>query len=331
MPLLRAMAALQHRSFRDHAIYSLFLALLRSRNRKYILKSAGSDKSNSTGNSMPQYQSVDELRQAIIEKHETLSKRLQQVAKYILDNPNDIALETLAVIAERCGGQASTIVRFAKSFGFDGASQMQRLFRDELLCKSHNLGYNERIRRFNIRDTKTDVNDPLHLLEEFAHGSVLALDNMTANINQGLLVEAVEMISEAETIYTIGFRRAFPVVVYLAYALRRVGKRCVLMDGTGGMFRDQVAGITSRDLLIATSYHPYSMETLDVVAKASEQTNKIIAITDSQLSPIATRAKVSFEIREAEVRQFRSLSASLCLAQALVISYAFQKTEPDQQ
>jgi hypothetical protein len=28
-------------------------------------------------------------------------------------------------------------------------------------------------------------------------------------------------------------------------------------------------------------------------------------------------------VREAEIRKFRSLSASMCLAQALVISYAF--------
>lgn len=279
---------------------------------------------------MSQYQSVEELRQAIVEDYETLSKRLQQVAKYVLDNPNDFALETLAVIAERCGGQASTIVRFAKSFGFDGASQMQRLFRSELLAESSSLGYNERIRQFNTGDTATDINDPLHLFDEFTRGSVLALENIRANIDGEALVGAVEMISEAETIYTIGFRRSFPVVAYLTYALQRVGKRCVLMDGTGGLFTDQVASITSRDLLIACSFHPYSMETLDIVSKASERTDMIVAITDSQLSPISTRAKISFEVKEAEVRQFRSLTASLCLAQALVISHAFQKTGPGQ-
>ena len=30
------------------------------------------------------------------------------------------------------------------------------------------------------------------------------------------------------------------------------------------------------------------------------------------------------QVREAEIRKFRSLSASMCLAQALVISYAFE-------
>lgn len=272
---------------------------------------------------MPNYQSVDDLRQAIIERSAGLSKRLQQVAKYVLDHPNDLALETLAVVAERCGGQSSTFVRFAKAFGFDGASQMQRLFRDEMLSQSSIVGYNDRIRQFNLCQTDDNINDPLHLFDEFTRGSLLALENIRADIDQSALIEAVRMIDKAKTIYTIGFRRAFPVVVYLTYALQKAGKRCVLMDGTGGLFVDQVASITSDDLLIATSYYPYSAETLDIVSRASEQTKNIMAITDSQLCPTFNRATVSFEIKEAEVRGFRSLTASLCLAQALVVSYAF--------
>ncbi|RZJ44363.1 MAG: MurR/RpiR family transcriptional regulator, partial [Brevundimonas sp.] len=77
--------------------------------------------------------SADALRAAILERYEQLSKRLQQIARYVLDEPNAVGLETLAVLADRSGVQPSAIVRFAKSFGFEGATQMQRLFRDELL------------------------------------------------------------------------------------------------------------------------------------------------------------------------------------------------------
>ena len=75
----------------------------------------------------------EKLRAEIVKSYDGLSPRLQQVAKYVLDNPNDMALQTLAVIADRCHVQPSTIVRFAKTFGYDGASQMQELFRDEML------------------------------------------------------------------------------------------------------------------------------------------------------------------------------------------------------
>lgn len=272
---------------------------------------------------MTKYSSVEEFRQEIIKKHETLSKRLKQVSRYILDHPNDVAIETLAVVAERCGGQASTIVRFAKAFGFDSASQMQRLFRDELVSGAGNLDYGERIKHSSAKKP-SDHNDPFHLMADFTESNRRSLENLNANINQANLQEAITLITKANTIYIVGFKRSFPVAVYLAYALQKTNKRCILVDNVGGLTKGQTVGITSDDLMIAISYHPYTEETLDIVSDAAEHTDNIIAITDSPISPIAAPAKVSFEVKEAEVRQFRSLSASLCLAQVLVIGHAYQ-------
>ena len=64
-------------------------------------------------------QTSEELRAAILDSYEDLSKRLQQIARYVLDEPNAVALETLAVIGERAGVQPSAIVRFAKAIGFE--------------------------------------------------------------------------------------------------------------------------------------------------------------------------------------------------------------------
>ena len=49
----------------------------------------------------------------------------------------------------------------------------------------------------------------------------------------------------------------------------------------------------------------------------------MLSISDSPVSPIAKPANLVLQVREAEIRKFRSLSSSMCLAQALVISYAF--------
>jgi DNA-binding MurR/RpiR family transcriptional regulator len=81
------------------------------------------------------------------------------------------------------------------------------------------------------------------------------------------------------------------------------------------------------DLLIATSFRPYAQQTADIVNDAVERQARVIAISDSRLSPIARRADLCFEVKDAEFRKFRSLTASLCIAQTLVIGYAFQLTE----
>ena len=267
---------------------------------------------------------VERLRAEIIARHDKLSPRLQQVAAYVLDHPNDMGLQTLAVIADRCHVQPSTIVRFAKVFGYDGASQMQRLFRNELISAAPSPSYAERIRQFNERAGRAELLPPLALLQEFAEGNIIALEHLKDAVRREDLEKAVDYIDEAETVNLVGLRRSFPVAAYMAYALRHVEKRAHLLDGLAGMLTEQSTMLSERDLLIAISFRPYAKETAEIVARAKSVGSRIVAVSDSLVSPISREADVSFEIKDAEVRQFRSLTASLCLAQTLVISYAYR-------
>ncbi|MFT3791479.1 MAG: MurR/RpiR family transcriptional regulator [Rudaea sp.] len=270
--------------------------------------------------------SAEELRQAILGRYKTLSKRLQQIARYVLDEPNAVALETLAVLAERTGVQPSAIVRFAKSFGFDGAAQMQRIFRNGLLSSNASLGYGDRVREFSRTVDGKRVNAPAQVLAEFIEGNVMALQHLEEIVDKAAFAKAVDLVAQADTVYVAGFRRSYPVAAYLAYSLHQVDKRAVLIDGVGGMTRQQFHGLTRNDLLLVVSYHPYAEEAIHLIEGAVEKRCKVLSISDSLVGPIAQPATQVLQVREAEIRKFRSLSASMCLAQALVISYAFAAT-----
>lgn len=273
---------------------------------------------------------ADELRAAILERYGTLSKRLQQIARYVLDEPNAVALETLAVLADRSGVQPSAIVRFAKTFGYDGATQMQRLFRDGLLSGATAMGYSERVRQFSETVDDSAVGDPAQVLAEFIEGNTLALQNLSDIVSAKDMTAAVAMIDRADTIYVAGFRRSFPVAAYMAYSLHQVDKKTMFIDSIGGMTRQQVQAISDRDLLIAVSYHPYAEEAVQLIEDAAQRGAAVLSISDSLVSPVAKPADLVLQVREAEIRKFRSLSASMCLAQALVISYAFAASQVEQ-
>jgi len=268
---------------------------------------------------------AEQLRGEIVRRYETLSKRLQQIGRYILDEPNDIALETLAVIADRCGVQPSAIVRFAKTFGFEGASQMQRLFRDGLLSNNAALGYSERVRQLDQTANANGV-EPAELLHEFIEGNTLALQNLLQTVSEADMRAAVDAISAADAVHVVGFRRSFPVASYLVYSLLQAGKRAIFIDGIAGLGPQQAQAIGAKDLLIAVSFQPYAEETVAIVEAVAARGNSVLAISDSLVSPIAKPAQHVLQVRESEVRKFRSLSASICLAQALVINFAFEST-----
>ena len=263
-----------------------------------------------------------ELREAIVERHDDLSPRLRQVAAYVLDHPNDMGLETLAVIADRCGVQASTIVRFAKAFGYEGASQMQRLFRDELISATPSPSYAERVRQFSERSGDQRSLTPHELLHEFSESNIIALEHLKETTDAKDLERAVDLLVRSKNVYLVGLRRSFPVAAYLAYALRHIDKPAHLIDGLAGMLIEQSSMLSKDDLLFAISFRPYAKETAEIVDRAREAGAAVVSISDSQLSPVSREADISFDIKDAEVRQFRSLTASLCLAQTLVIAYA---------
>ena len=267
---------------------------------------------------------AEELRQVILERYDGFSKRLKQIAQYVLDHPNDLALETLAVIAERSGAQQSAIVRFAKAVGFTGASPMQRVLRDSLLANHATLGYSERVRRFSSTVADKEEADSGDLLAEFTEGDILALQNLRATIKRSEMSRAVKLMAQAQTLYVVGMRRSFPVASYLAYSCLRVGKRTVLVDGVGGLAAQQLQGVTGKDVLIAISYNPYAEETVTAAQTAVAAGAKVLAISDSAVSPIAKVATQVLQVRESEVRSFRSLTTSICLAEALVIGFAFE-------
>lgn len=269
--------------------------------------------------------SAEELRDAILARYDALSKRLQQVARYVLDHPEEMALQTLSVIAARSGSQPSAIVRFAKSLGFSGAGPMQQLLRDNFLAQNNAIGYGERVHQFKATvDQSVNAHGVGVLIDEFTQGDINALRNVRDGVGQEGLARAVELLESAKILHVAGMRRAFPVAAYFAYALPRAGKPTILLDGVGGLVLQQARAVGPGDVLIAISYHAYASETVAAVDVALAAGAKVLAISDSLLSPIAKLATQTLLVRESEVRGFRSLAASLCVAQALVVGLAYR-------
>ncbi|MDH2434321.1 MurR/RpiR family transcriptional regulator [Pokkaliibacter sp. MBI-7] len=264
---------------------------------------------------------LQELQECITQRHEQLSKRLQQVARFVLEHPNTVALDTVAVIADQAGVHPSTLVRFASAFGYSGFSEMQSLFRQKLV--EHTTSYGERVRLLKQSDSTSVVNSNT-ILQEFVQGNSLSMEHLPDMISARQLDEAVELLASAQAVHVVGLRRSFAVASYLVYALRHIDRRVHMIDGNGGMLEEQASVLGEGDVLVAISYSPYAAETSSVVHRAHERKVPIIAITDSKLSPLVPLAKVYFDIKEADVRGFRSLTSTLCLAQTLAISLAYK-------
>ena len=266
----------------------------------------------------------DDLREAISRRHDELSDRLQRIAVFAVEQPNEVALNTVSALASTIGVQPSSIVRFANAFGYEGFSEMQRVFRSRLVAEV-SPGYRA---RFSAQTSKrrTVATDASTLLMREIAGDTAALEELGRTIEPRLIQRAVDLVANAQTIYAVAQGRSFPVAHYLAYALGRLEMRAHLNDGVGGLTRIVGTMATSDDVLIAISFRDYSPDVVAVVDSAAKRGVPVIAVTDGPLSPIAGPAKISFEIRSDPSRAFRSLVAPIALAQTLVIALGHHLT-----
>ncbi|HSW23185.1 MAG TPA: MurR/RpiR family transcriptional regulator [Burkholderiaceae bacterium] len=265
----------------------------------------------------------DELKEAIAGAYPALPKQLQRIARFALDRPNELALGTVAAVAEAAGVQPSAMIRFANALDYGGFSQMQQVFREHLVERS--TSYRDRIAQ--LRRSSGRPKGEGGVLHQFVSDAVAELGQLDDNVKQTDLHAAVMLLCRAERVHVLAQRRAFPIAAYLTYALGQLELRTQLLDGIGGMLDNGLRSIALRDLLLVTSFHSYSPEVVDAAAAAHARGVPVIAITDSAFSPLKASARVCFELGGGSEPAFRSLVAPLCLAQALVVGVGHRLAE----
>ncbi|MEG1769745.1 MAG: SIS domain-containing protein, partial [Comamonas sp.] len=109
-----------------------------------------------------------------------------------------------------------------------------------------------------------------------------------------------------------------------AYALQHTGKAVHWLNGLGAMQQLELRALRPGDVMLAVSFAPYAQETLEMAQAAVARGAQLIAITDSQLSPLAAQAKVVLIAQDGATFGFRSLTSTLALAQSLFLGLAYK-------
>lgn len=247
----------------------------------------------------------DDLR----ERFATLSPALQQVAKYVLDHPNEVVTSSMRTVGARAGGTPATLVRFAQHLGFAGWPQFKEAVAAELGLASE--AYGERARALVGR-----ASDQTLVGEMFkVHRHNL---ESTERMSGPSLHRACALLEKAGTVHAAGFRACFSVAFSFVYVYRMFRPSVRLIDGQGGLLEMQQRAMVKGDALVIASFAPYSREALQVAQAAKAAGCKVLALTDSEASPLSLLADETllFAIRSPSF--FPSVAAAAALSEALL-------------
>lgn len=272
-------------------------------------------------------QSYEELIRAIHDRYDDMSKTYQQIAVFLTQNPNDVAVMSLNTIARACGIHASSFVRFAQMLGYKGFKELHAVYQRRLSTAAP--GFEARIKVLRSELSGRGSVSEAGFLHDLVLRDIASLQELLNIAHPDAIAKAVEMMEAADSIYLIGQLRSAPIVELMRYILTMLGKRAVLLDASGGLATHMGKAMRSSDLLFAVSFRFYATEVVNVVEQVAARGIPILAISDSTLSPLAKNASVLFAIPEHQYTFSRSLAAPMCLAQALAVGLAarLQKDE----
>ncbi|AIV66401.1 MurR/RpiR family transcriptional regulator [Burkholderia pseudomallei] len=251
----------------------------------------------------------DELASLIRAQFSELSPQFQVGAAFLLDHPDEVAVSSMRKVAQRANVQPASLVRFAQQFGFPGWNELRDLFVARVRTRPQPL--TQRARSLVKPNAKASL--AADLLAAQRHNL-----EASAAQNARALAEAAKLIRKAAHVHVAGFRSCYPVAFGFVYGYRLFRPTVSLLTGVAGSLDMELRTIAKNSVTVVVSFAPYSAEATRVAQAARAQGGRIVAITDSAVSPIALHADAQLIFTHDSPSFFPSLVAAHALVETLV-------------
>ena len=248
-----------------------------------------------------------------------LSKGHKKIASYIKENYDKAAFMTAAALGKKVGVSESTVVRFATELGFKGYPELQRALQQMIKSKL------TAVQRMEVSQTLIGDGD---IINSVLTGDMELIRETAERTSRDDFKHALAEINRAKRIYILGVRSSAALASFLAFYFNLVFDSVVLVDTSSAseMF-EQMFRIDENDVCIAISFPRYSKQTVNAMRFIADRKAKIIAITDTDKSPIASFADYLLVARSDMASVVDSLTAPLSLINALIVGVTLSRRE----
>ncbi len=249
-----------------------------------------------------------------------LTPELRKAAAYVLDNPNEIGVSSIREIAEAANVKPNTLVRMARTAGFDGFEEFRKPFREEIRQGREN--FPDRARWLQSLSEGGKLSG---LYADMAAASMTNIEGLFSATNAEALKAAADEIVEAHSTYVLGVGIANAIAQNFAYLAGMAVDTVTAIPRDGSLPVDGLVRAKQGDVLVAMTFRPYRREVVEAVALAHDLGLTVIGVSDSMASPILEKAKHRFIVPMDTPQFFTStvaLSALLETLMAFVIADA---------
>jgi len=256
---------------------------------------------------------------AIRENMGTFSKGQKRIANFILESYDKAAFMTASRLGRTVDVSESTVVRFAAELGYDGYPSMQKSLQKMIRNRLTSV---QRIEMANHRMDGQDV------LSAVLQSDMEKIRVTLEELDRTSFDAAVETIVKAKKLYILGVRSSAAISGFMSFYFNLMFDNvCQVGANTVSEMFEQLLRVGEGDVVIGVSFPRYSSRTVKAMRYARDQGATVVAITDSEVSPLAEVAHWTLTAKSDMASFADSLVAPLSLVNALIVAVSRKKDQ----
>lgn len=249
----------------------------------------------------------------------TFSKGQRLIANFILESYDKAAFMTASKLGKTVNVSESTVVRFAAELGYDGYPAMQKALQEMIRNKLTS------IQRIEVSNDRIGDHDILSMVMQADMEKIRLTMEET---NREAFTASVDAIVSARRIYIMGIRSASAITSFLGFYFNLIFDNVVVVHTSAASeLFEQLLRVGEGDVVIGVSFPRYSRRTVRAMEFARKQGATVLAVTDSEASPLAAIADHALLAKSDMASFVDSLVAPLSLINALIVAVGRKKND----
>ncbi|MEQ8488808.1 MAG: MurR/RpiR family transcriptional regulator [Marinovum algicola] len=250
---------------------------------------------------------------------------MERVAAVIREQPKIVLEQTISELAATCGTSVASIVRFCRTLGLTGYSQLRMSLATELGKEAAQFGSDLMLgAEIAQSDTLQEMASKVASLE------ILAIDETVSGLDYGALERVVAAVDRADRILLFGIGASQFVAQDLHHKLFRIGRNAFLLADPHEAWTAALLSPPGT-VALAFSHSGTTADTVRYIEIARQSGALTVALTGSPDSPLAKAAdeQLVSRARESRLRAGAMVSriAQLAIVDCLFLGVASQRYE----
>jgi DNA-binding MurR/RpiR family transcriptional regulator len=256
-------------------------------------------------------QPIIDVSQVIGEHFAKLTKSEKRIANYFNKYQDEAAFLAAGEIAHRLNLSEATLVRFARSLGFNSYPAMRTVLQDNF---RHRVTHSNR-----LRSRLTELRESGGIFERLVTSEIDYLTEALQTVDRSALDAAVELLRTRSRVFVFGIGPSISLVDLLEIRLTRSAKHVIALKTSGREVLEPLLLMDKDDLLIVIGFYNMTPNLQMALEHANKHKTPVILVTDTLGPLIKDKVDVILAARRGPVSAYHSLTVPMTIINTLLL------------